>query len=313
MVRCAVIGLGMIGQAWAVIFARAGYKVTLWDPDEHKRSSIVALLDVQFASLSKQGLCSDDSDACMRCVSVSSTLADCVAEAEYVQENGPEKLDVRQALFAQLDAAAPRSAILASSTSGMPPSTFTESLAHRARCLVAHPANPPHLLPLVEICPAPWTDPDITTKARDILRHAGREVAVLHAECEGFILNRLQGALLAEAFRLVSRGVTSVEDIDTVMKHALGLRWAFVGPFETIDLNAPGGIKDFCGRYGALYAQLQEQMGPMAWDTELIQTVTDARRAALPLHALRGRQQWRDEELMALSQHLQDRRTRTHP
>jgi len=307
MIRCAVIGLGMIGQAWAVIFAQAGYTVTLWDPDDKQRARILPEVEHQFASLATQGMLGDDPTACLRRISVSASLAECVAQADYVQENGPEKFDVRQALFAQIDAAAPASAILASSTSGMRPSTFTEQLVHRSRCLVAHPANPPHLLPLVELCPAPWTDKEITVRAHDILRNAGREVAVLQAESDGFILNRLQGALLAEAFRLVSRGVTSVADIDTVMKHALGLRWAFVGPFETIDLNAPGGIADFCARYGALYAQLQEQMPPMAWDRELVQTVTDARRAVLPLVDLASRQQWRDKELMALSQHLKDR------
>lgn len=185
----------------------------------------------------------------------------------------------------------------------MPASTFTEGLRGRHRCLIAHPANPPYLLPLVELCPAPWTSADALQRTRDLMLQARREVAVLRREVDGFLLNRLQGALLAEAFRLVADGVAAPGDIDTVLKHALGLRWSFMGPFETVDLNAPGGIADFCARYGGLYEALQRQMPPRAWDPALVDRFAEARREALALDGIPQRQAWRDRRLMALAAH----------
>ena len=133
-------------------------------------------------------------------------------------------------------------AVLASSTSGIPASAFTEGLAGRARCLVAHPVNPPYLVPLVELCPAPWTDAAVVSRTRALMTSAGQVPATVNKEMDGFALNRLQGALLAEAFRLVADDVISPTDLDALVKHGLGLRWSFMGPLETIDLNAPGGL-----------------------------------------------------------------------
>src|SRR5258707_11360776 len=125
-----------------------------------------------------------------------------------------------------------------------------------ARCLVGHPVNPPHLIPLVELCGAPWTAPDAVDRARKIYREIGQMPVTVNREINGFILNRLQGALLAEAFRLVGEGFVSAEDLDHTVKDGLGLRWSFLGPFETIELNAPGGIPDYCARYTGFYKEL---------------------------------------------------------
>lgn len=302
--RVALIGAGAIGRAWALVFARAGFPVRLWDPDPKAGDAALDFVCAQLADLAGFGLFEGAAEAVTDRITVATSIADAVRGAELVQENGPEDLAVRRQVFAELDALAAPGAILASSTSGMPASSFTAALPGRARCLVAHPANPPHLLPLVELAPAPWTDPEVVARARALMVSAGRQVALLRRETDGFVMNRLQGALLAEAFRLVADGVVGPDDVDTVVKHALGLRWSFMGPFETVDLNAPGGISDFCARYGSLYEALQEQMPPRLWDAGLVAEVAAARRADVAGNAIPERQAWRDRRLMALAAHL---------
>ena len=161
----------------------------------------------------------------------------------------------------------------------------------------------PYLVPLVELCPAPWTDPAVVTRTRTLMTNAGQVPATVNKEMDGFALNRLQGALLAEAFRLIADDVISPADIDALVKHGLGLRWSFMGPLETIDLNAPGGLRDYCERYGPLYWQLQRQMTPREWSTALIDRLHGARRAELPANMHGVRQEWRDRRLMALLAH----------
>ena len=137
----------------------------------------------------------------------------------------------------------------------------------------------------------------------DAARQAGMVPATVKREVAGFVLNRLQVALVAEAFRLVADGVVSPEDIDATVKHGLGLRWSFMGPFETIDLNAPGGVADYCARYGGLYDTVQAEMTPLALTPELVAEVDAARRAALPMQDHAARLAWRDKRLMALLAH----------
>ena len=132
--------------------------------------------------------------------------------------------------------------MLASSTSAIPASQFTEALPGCARCLVAHPVNPPHLVPIVELCGAPWTTPPVIERAKRIYAEVGQVPIVVNREIDGFILNRLQGALLSEAMRLVGEGYVSPADLDKTVRDGLGLRWSFMGPLATIELNAPAGL-----------------------------------------------------------------------
>lgn len=251
----AIVGVGLIGRAWAAIFARAGWHVRLTDPHGPTLEAAPQLILDELRALNRHGL-ADDPDGAMARITIASSLADAVTDAEFVQENGPEKIDDKIALFAQLDRLAAPDAILASSTSAIVASRFTENLKGRARCLVGHPVNPPHLVPLVELCGAPWTSPEVVLRARDIYRAIGQVPVTVNREINGFVLNRLQGALLAEAFRLVGEGYISAEDLDHTVKDGLGLRWSFLGPFETIELNAPGGIPDYCARYTGFYKEL---------------------------------------------------------
>ncbi|MBV8397523.1 MAG: 3-hydroxyacyl-CoA dehydrogenase [Acetobacteraceae bacterium] len=303
MTNVAVIGAGLIGRAWSIVFARAGFEVRLWDPAAHAIDAAMVFIADRLPELAQAGLLQEQPGAVLPRVRRAATLEDALEGADHVQENGPERVPEKKALFAELDRLAAPQTVLASSSSGIPASAFTESLPGRARCLIAHPVNPPYLVPVVELCPAPWTDPAVVTRTRDLMARAGQVPAIVNKEAQGFVLNRLQGALLAEAFRLVADGVVSPADLDATVKHGLGLRWSFMGPFETIDLNAPGGLADYCARYGGLYADLQQQMTPRAWDPELVGKLEAARREELPKNLHPVRQEWRDRRLMALLAH----------
>lgn len=303
MTQVAVVGAGLIGRAWSIVFARAGFDVTLWDKFPQAVPAALDFIAERLPELRDNGLLAEEPSIVMARIRRVDDLADAVRDAEHVQENGPERVPEKLVLFAALDRLARPDAVLASSTSGIPASAFTERLSGRARCLVAHPVNPPYLIPLVELCPAPWTDEATVARTRDLMTRAGQVPATVKKEMDGFALNRLQGALLAEAFRLVADDVISPTDLDALVKHGLGLRWSFMGPLETIDLNAPGGLADYCDRYGPLYATMQEQMTPLEWDRALVGRLQAARRAVLPANMQPNRQEWRDRRLMALLAH----------
>ncbi len=303
MTKVAVVGAGLIGRAWSIVFARAGFEVALWDQFPLQVQAAIDFIADRLPELQAAGLLADPPAEVLARVRPMKSLWDAVRDVDHVQENGPEKLDVKLPLFAELDRATPPEAVIASSTSGIPASAFTRDLRGRARCLVAHPVNPPYLIPLVEICPAPWTDAAVVERTRALMTAAGQVPATVKKEMDGFALNRLQGALLAEAFRLLADDVISPADLDALVKDGLGLRWSFMGPLETIDLNAPGGLADYCTRYGPLYAQMQQQMKPLEWDAALIGRLQAARRAELPANMQPVRQEWRDRRLMALLAH----------
>jgi 3-hydroxyacyl-CoA dehydrogenase len=248
----ALIGAGLIGRSWAMVFARAGWRVRLYDSDPAQVGAARAQIETGLRDQQAAGLAEDAAAAAARIAYVTNVEA-ALADVDWVQESAPENLDIKRDLYPQLDRAAPRAAILASSTSGIRASLFTEKLAGRGRCLVAHPINPPHLVPVVELCGAPWTSPATVARAREVMHGIGQVPIVVKRELEGFIVNRLQGALLSEALRLVGEGYVSPQDLDKTVQDGLGLRWSFIGPFATIELNAPGGVADYCARYGSIY------------------------------------------------------------
>jgi L-gulonate 3-dehydrogenase len=272
----AIVGTGLIGRAWAAIFARAGWNVRLTDPHVPTLAAAPRLIRDELHALARHGL-ADDPDGAVARVSVAADLEEALRDVAFVQENGPEKVEEKQIIFAQLDRLAPKDALLVSSTSAITASRFTEKLPGRARCLVGHPVNPPHLVPLVELCGAPWTSPEAIDRARNIYREIGQVPVTINREINGFVLNRLQGALLAEAFRLVGEGYISAEDLDHTVKDGLGLRWSFLGPFETIELNAPGGIPDYCARYTGFYKELASAAaGPSVYESPNVDRVIAA-------------------------------------
>ncbi len=299
----AIVGVGLIGRAWAAIFARAGWNVRLTDPHRPTLEAAPGLIRDELHALARHGL-ADDPDGAAARLTVAANLKDAVGDVEFVQENGPELVEEKKIIFAELDRLAPPDAVLASSTSAITASRFTETLPGRARCLVGHPVNPPHLVPLVELCGAPWTSPETIDRARQIYREIGQVPVTVNREINGFVLNRLQGALLAEAFRLVGEGYISAEDLDHTVKDGLGLRWSFLGPFETIELNAPGGIPDYCARYTGFYKELAAtSAGPEVYQSPNVERVIATWPHQPSPERIAALTQRRNQRLAALAAH----------
>ncbi len=301
----AIVGAGLVGRAWALVFARAGHTVRIFDPTAGVAEDALGWVDAELPALADMGLLRGRTPAEVRDnLSVATDLDAALDGARHVQENVPETLEAKRAVFAELDAAAGPETVLASSTSGIVASAFSEALSGRARCLVGHPLNPPHLIPLVEIVPAPWTAPETVKQARALYAESGQAPIVLKREVPGFVINRLQGAFLHEAFKLVEDGITDVEGVDAAVKDGLGLRWSFMGPFETIDLNAPDGIADYIDRFGQLYLDLAADSGPArAWTPETAALLEGERRKVLAADQLKARAAWRNRRLTALMGH----------
>ena len=299
----AIIGAGLIGRGWAIVFARTGWDVALFDIDADALTLAQREIIVQLDLLQNAGLCTDI-DSVKAHIRYESVLADAVSNVSYVQECGPEILQSKRALFAELDQLAKPDTVLASSSSGLRTSEFAADLDGRHRAIVVHPVNPPHLVPLVEISPAIWTDPAITQRDIDVMHAVEQTPITVQKEIPGFILNRLQGALLNEALRMVQGGYATAEDVDKTVRDGLGLRWSFMGPFETIDLNAPGGVGDYAERYGQMYQTMAaSQASAPDWTETPIADIVAARSRHLDRDKISQRQDWRDMRLAALAAH----------
>jgi 3-hydroxyacyl-CoA dehydrogenase len=285
----AVVGAGSIGVGWAIVFARAGRDVAIYDPDPARLRAAPAELEARVTDVTGR-------------VTWHGELADAVRGALHVQECAPEDLALKRELFARLDELADPDVPLASSSSALTASSFAPG---RARCLVAHPGNPPYLLPVVEVVPAPFTDAAVVERVTTLLEDVGMSPVRVKREIEGFVFNRLQGALLREAYCLVRDGVASVDDVDRVVREGPGRRWAIMGPFETADLNTRGGIAVHARRLGPAYARMGAERGQDdPWTDELVEQVTRERRALLPLEEWEERVAWRDRALAALRETL---------
>ncbi|WP_095199939.1 3-hydroxyacyl-CoA dehydrogenase [Mesorhizobium carmichaelinearum] len=305
MANVAIVGSGFIGRAWAISFARAGHDVRMWDQSPAATGGARDYIEGVLGDLAANDLLRGQSvDAVLGRIAIVAELGEALADAAHVQENTPENLNVKREVFSLIDGLAGPQTIIASSTSALLPSKFTDHLQGRHRCLVVHPINPPYLIPAAEVVPAPWTSAETLERTRAFLIDAGHAPLVMKRELDGFIMNRLQGALLEEAFRLVADGYASVEDVDIGIRDGLALRWSFMGPFETIDLNAPGGVRDYVDRYQGIYSNIFPQMlRRVDWAGEVMTTVEAERSNRLPRENLSERQVWRDRRLMALAAH----------
>lgn len=300
-VAVAIVGSGSIGVAWALVFARGGHRVTVHDPDAERLAASEGELLLRLEELHGHGLLAEAPATVAARVGRSVALEPALDGAGYVQECAPESVVLKRELFAALDAAAAPDAILASSSSFLTASEFADALPGRHRCLVVHPGNPPYLLPVVELVPAPFTDAAVVDRADALLASVGMSPVRVRREVEGFLFNRLQGALLREAYCLVRDGVASVEDVDRVVRDGLGRRWSVIGPFETVDLNTRGGIEAHAERMGPSYARMGAERGQDdPWTPELVAEVAAQRRARLPLDEWPARVDWRDRMLMTL-------------
>ena len=304
--KVAILGAGLVGSAWAIVFARAGHAVSLYDGDGAQSRQALARVGDNMRELVGFGLL-DDADAALARISIAGNLAEALDGAAYAQESVFERADVKTKFYAEIDKVAGADLIVGSSSSGIPASVFTEGLNCAARCLIAHPINPPYVIPLVEVVPAPWTADAAVQTCWDLMLDVDMAPVRLTREVDGFIANRLQAALLWEAFRLLEAGIATAEDIDKTISEGLGRRWTFIGPFETIDLNAHGGLQDYAARLGPGFFEFVKQGEPAEpWSEAVIAKAHGERRNKLPLREQPARQAWRDRRLMALAKHFQE-------
>ena len=298
--KVAILGTGVIGASWATCFLAHGLDVTASDPAPGAEARLRAQVDQQWASAAALGLTPGASPQRLR---FCSDLREAVEGADFVQENGPERLDVKRMLFAELDAAAPAHAILASSSSGIPASGFQTACRHPERVLIGHPFNPPHLIPLVEVVGGQLTSPEAIARAMDFYTAMGRRPIHIRKELKGFVTNRLQAALWREAYGLVQAGVATVEDIDAAIANGPGLRWALLGPFATQHLSGgPGGLAHVLEHLGPPMDDYWQDLLPTRMTNEVKAAVlagSDAQTASWDLAAVTRE---RDEMLVTLLQ-----------
>lgn len=301
MARIACIGAGNVGSAWAVVFARAGHHVTIYDVDPSRvRSVALPRIDRALETLDTAMPTGENTAVIRERIEVSTDLSGAVSDADYVQESVREDVAIKRDVFAQIAASAPPTSVLASSTSALPGSTFLMDIEGPERALVAHPVNPPSHIPLVELCPTPATSQQTLDSARDLLDEARMKPIVLRKEIDGFILNRLQYTLVAEAMHLIGEGYCTAQDIDTVMTDGLALRWASIGPFMTAHLNATNGFAGFVEQLGPMMKRMgQDARTDYDWTDEQVDAIHEWLCGAQPVEGIPEAQSWRDARILA--------------
>ena len=299
----AVLGAGSIGVSFAILFACNCFDVAVYDPVDEALPRGASDLRERLEQLhAGGGLDADRAEVAAR-VRFTSDLASALAGAGFVQECAPERVNLKRTLLRQAASLTSGMVPLASSSSAIVPSCLAEGLDSdvAARILVGHPGNPPYLLPVVEVVPSPLTADAIVRQAVEVYRTTGLRPVLVRREVDGFLFNRLQGALLREAYCLVRDGIATVDDIDEVVRNGLGRRWSFIGPFETADLNTRGGIESHAAKMGSAYERMGAERGQHdPWTPELVADVTAQRRALLDLDDWDERVRWRDRQLIRL-------------
>ena len=301
MAHVAIIGSGIIGRSWAIVAARAGLQARLVIRKEGARAEVAnAILAAIENALPITP--SVSAEAVMQRITFVATPEEAAKDAGFVFEAIREDLEEKAALFRLLESVSPKEAILASSTSSIGASRFASALHSRSRVIVAHPLAPPHLIPATEIVPAPFTALETVETVFELMRALGQKPLLVRREQPGFVMNRMQGALLLEMMRVVEEGLMEPDDVDSIIRDGFGLRWAFLGPFAGIDLNAPGGIADYLKRYGFMFEDLARERGlkTPAVTPSVVAELHDALRAHHPLSEHSQRLAERDRLMASL-------------
>lgn len=300
-----LLGGGVIGGGWAARFVLAGVDVRLYDPDpqaERKLIEILANARAAWTSLTDAPLPAEGS------WSVVDSVAEAVSGADFVQESAPERLDLKQALLAEADAAAAPDIVIASSTSGLLPTSLAEGMQHPERLVVGHPFNPVYLLPLVEVCPGARTTVESVERAMAVYESVGMRPLRIRKEIDGFVADRLLEALWREALWLVNDGVATVEEVDDAIRFGAGLRWSFMGTMLTYRIaGGEGGMRHFMAQFGpALQWPWTKLMDVPELTDDLLDTIeaqSDAQAGGVDVRDL---ERLRDRCLVAVMQGLRE-------
>ena len=295
-----IIGAGNIGSAWAALFLLNGFRVTLHEKDYevHKKSKknikkIINLLKESYNLDSKNVF------SLINNIEFFSDLGNALKETKFVIEAINENLEDKIKIFNEISKKVDKEVVIASSSSFIPISQINVETLNKERCLNLHPGNPPYLLKFAEIVPSKQTSRKAIGKTRSILKSIGLRPILLKKEIDGFVFNRLQGALLKEAYSLINDNVANASDIDSIMTLGLGLRWSVLGPFETIDLNTKGGIENHSQKMVPFYKKMFEK-STSNFEQASIQKVISERRKLLPLEKIDAKISWRDKKLFKL-------------
>lgn len=241
--RIAVIGGGVIGASWAALFLANGMQVVVSDPQPDIAQKVRDYVAQATPALNALGFSMDDA---ARNLSFEPDIEKAVRNADFVQENGPERLDFKTSIWTRIETAAPEGCLFFSSSSGIPASVQSAKMRSPGRLVIGHPFNPPHLLPLVEVVPCPGANPALIDASLAFYRALGKCALQIRKEIDGFVANRLQSAIFRECVYLVSQGVITVADLDSVVTNSLGIRWATNGPFLSFHLGGgDGGFAHF--------------------------------------------------------------------
>ncbi|XP_054472018.1 lambda-crystallin homolog [Anoplopoma fimbria] len=307
-----VVGSGLIGRSWAMVFISGGFSVKIYDNQPGQSAKAITEIRKQMEELEEAHMLRGDLNSTQQLGLLSSydDLGRALEGAFFVQECVFEQLEVKQSVFQDIERLVGKDVILSSSTSCLVPSKVFSQVQDKSRCIVSHPVNPPYYVKLVELVPHPETAAAVIDTTHSLMTKVGQAPVRLRKEIDGFALNRVQAAIIAESWRLVQDGVISVKDIDLVMSEGLGMRYAFIGPMETMHLNAPAGLEDYMKRYGEGITRILNAFGPVpAFSSgEAAKSIVNEMCELIPndQQHLSARMERRDQLLMGLAKLKKD-------
>ncbi|KAL6484825.1 hypothetical protein MHYP_G00068700 [Metynnis hypsauchen] len=302
----AIVGSGLIGRSWAMVFLSGGYKVKIYDNQQGQASRAITDIRKQVEELQEAQMLRGKLSATEQLSLLSShdDLSQALEGAFFVQECVFEELEAKKSVFQAVEKLVGEEVVLSSSTSCLMPSNVFSLVQNCTRCIISHPVNPPYYVRLVELVPHPETLPVVMDMAYELMTEVGQAPVRIRKEIDGFALNRVQYAIIAECWRLVKDGVISVKDIDLVMSEGLGMRYAFIGPIETMHLNAPEGLEDYLRRYREGMKRVLSSFGPVPeFDGEAAARINKEICELIPndQEHLSARRERRDQLLMGLA------------
>lgn len=305
--RTAVLGAGVIGASWAALFLASGRAVTVFDPDETAESAVRSRIENAWPALEELGL---TDHATPDAITFVATAAEAVRDAQFIQENVPERLPIKHALYAEIEPALAADAIVSSSTSGLTLEALQDGWRDPAPLILGHPFNPPHLIPLVELTANKATGPDILDRAEAFYDEIGKVTIRIKKGMPGHVANRLQAAVWREAVHMAVEGVASVEDIDKAMWAGPGLRWAAMGPTTLFHLGAgAGGLQAFCDHFKDTFNGWWDDLGDPRLDDDVIKKLVDGITAHAQGQSTEELSARRDQILTALQKATRHLRT----